>query len=43
MKTNVWTRLVAAMLIVLLLWWLYMALLVDESENLSQVELFLLP
>lgn len=32
MKRKFWIRLGVALLIVLLLWWLYVAILVDEDE-----------
>lgn len=32
MKREFWIRLGVALLIVLLLWWLYMAMVVDEDE-----------
>ncbi|MBR2360934.1 MAG: hypothetical protein IKJ42_04855 [Bacteroidaceae bacterium] len=38
MKREFWIRLGVALLIVLLLWWLYMAILVDEDEALALVE-----
>lgn len=38
MKREFWIRLGVALLIVLLLWWLYVAILVDEDEALDLVE-----
>ena len=38
MKREFWIRLGVALLIVLLLWWLYMAILIDEDEALALVE-----
>ena len=37
MKQNVWTRIVAIILVALLLWWLFWAILIDEDEK--QMEL----
>lgn len=37
MKREFWIRLGVAILIVLLLWWLYVAILVDEDEGLAVV------
>ena len=39
MKRGFWIRLGVALLIVLLLWWLYVAILVDEDEALALVEM----
>lgn len=38
MKRKLWIRLGVILLIVLLLWWLYMAILVNEDEALALVE-----
>ena len=40
MKREFWIRLGVALLIVLLLWWLYMAILIDEDEALALVEMW---
>ena len=37
MKRKFWIRLGVALLVVLLLWWLYMAMLVNEDEGLAVV------
>ena len=37
MKQNVWTRIVAIILVALLFWWLFWAILIDEDEK--QMEL----
>ena len=37
MKKEFWIRLGVALLIVLLLWWLYVAILVNEDENIEEV------
>ncbi len=39
MKREFWIRLGVALLIVLLLWWLYVAILVDEDEGLAAVDM----
>ena len=38
MKRKFWIRLGVSLLIVLLLWWLYVTILVDEDEALALVE-----
>lgn len=38
MKREFWIRLGVALLIVLLLWWLYVAILVGEDEGLAAVD-----
>lgn len=42
MKKEFWIRLGVALLIVLLLWWLYVAILVNEDENLEEVTTYLI-
>ena len=42
MKKEFWSRLGVALLIVLLLWWLYVAILVNEDENLEEVTTYLI-
>ena len=42
MKKEFWIRLGVALLIVLLLWWLYVAILVNEDENLEEVNTYLI-
>ncbi len=37
MNRKFWIRLGVALLVVLLLWWLYMAMLVNEDEGLAVV------
>ena len=39
MKRESWIRLGVALLVVLLLWWLYMAMLVNEDEGLAVVRM----
>ena len=38
MKRKFWIRLGVSLLIVLLLWWLYVTILVDEDEALALVD-----
>lgn len=40
MKREFWIRLGVILLIVLLLWWLYMAMIVDEDEAFAWVDVF---
>ena len=42
MNFEFWIRLGVALLIVLLLWWLYVAILVNEDENLEEVTTYLI-
>lgn len=40
MKREFWIRLGVALLIILLLWWLYMAMVVDEDEAFALADIW---
>jgi len=33
MKQRIWTRVLVTLMVALLLWWLFWAILIDEDEN----------